>query len=548
MNLNEHIERFKSNENRVDHFVNGSDVEYVVPTTGEPDKYPTQAHLAKLVVQNGLMRGTLYQTKAQLDAALATSSAGEYAVVTDDKVGNTPTEFNGFWQKQNNAWVYLAWNPLASIREEIDQAVMSQDYLTTLSKRNNILPNITFLTRKIVWKLIRGIKVTNADLSFFYRIGYLGIELVNGKYELVIQAHWISKIGYETSGDASATYTFRSEIQIDQGIESVVLTIPTCPVTFVISVDTDQVLTYVDQNIAMWRPENSGYCFIINPKYYDTTGLTGVILERNNVGTTQTPITYDEKYFVDPRETLAYALGSPVRRRPTQRSIHSIRANTMFDFDSLSNARGIMPYPVLTNGTRIPASSITTRVPDSPHAIQLISPRYVTTTGIVSFYLRNLVPIFGTMTGFIEAFVKIPDMTTVDNFTLVLWQNGNVVDFESNMNQVLGSCLPVEAEKIENLTALDLGLNNYTYYSPEDLATWLAGPWVKVKIPVNCNIDLYPDSGYLFALIYNTISGTVRTSMTVKDSDFIMLRGSLKLEHDVSAKFNHRYSHLLKGL
>lgn len=54
-----------------------------------------------------------------LDAALATTEEDAYAIVTDDKTNGVATDYNGYWQKQSGAWVYLAWNPFFQFIKKI---------------------------------------------------------------------------------------------------------------------------------------------------------------------------------------------------------------------------------------------------------------------------------------------------------------------------------------------------------------------------------------------------------------------------------------------
>lgn len=178
--LDQAIERFKQNEERVDDFANGADNAYVTPSTGVGNNYPTLPHLAKLVVQNGLMQATMYQTKSQLDAALSAAENMAYAVVTDDWAGGQPSQYNGFWQKQSGAWKFLAWNPINQLIEILNEKLLllGDKYVYTVATETDrsVIPlsqRVDGMYVKVInparlWQWLGGLWV-DTGLSDFYQ-------------------------------------------------------------------------------------------------------------------------------------------------------------------------------------------------------------------------------------------------------------------------------------------------------------------------------------------------------------------------------------------
>ncbi len=72
-------------------------------------EYPSAPMASRLVVENGLLGATPFNTYAAMSASVLVN--GDYAVVTND----VTTANNGFYQKKSGVWEFLQWNPLSQL-------------------------------------------------------------------------------------------------------------------------------------------------------------------------------------------------------------------------------------------------------------------------------------------------------------------------------------------------------------------------------------------------------------------------------------------------
>lgn len=116
----EMIERLAANIRSADEALNSNSV--VTPSSGDP--FLSFPLAIKTIVESGVLGATSYPTKALLDSNLTAAAANSYAVVTNDTLNGVATDHNGYYQKQGNAWVYLAWNPFNQFKNALQLAMI----------------------------------------------------------------------------------------------------------------------------------------------------------------------------------------------------------------------------------------------------------------------------------------------------------------------------------------------------------------------------------------------------------------------------------------
>lgn len=110
--------------NSIQEAANGSDVTDVVTRTGVT--YPTIKKTIKNLMKQGTIDAEVFKTKALMETSLLLEDA--YALVTDDSnVSN-----NGYYQKRGGIWVYLRWNPVNTVSDNLNKtdAVSAQSGLS----------------------------------------------------------------------------------------------------------------------------------------------------------------------------------------------------------------------------------------------------------------------------------------------------------------------------------------------------------------------------------------------------------------------------------
>lgn len=112
--MNEAVQRFKENEERMDVFVNESDTTDVLPRTG--GKYPTLRKAVKQLFVNGGLPAIPFETKAKMETEGASLADGVYVAVTND---DDKTK-NGLYIKKAGVWTETGYGKAGVDKQYVD--------------------------------------------------------------------------------------------------------------------------------------------------------------------------------------------------------------------------------------------------------------------------------------------------------------------------------------------------------------------------------------------------------------------------------------------
>lgn len=101
------------------------------------DDYMSMPMVSRKLVEMSVPGAKYYLTKAALDADLANVDNDQYALVANDLSNGKPTDKNGFYQKQSDAWKFLAWNPISQIQAKF--AEQELEFAHTFSNTDTVL-------------------------------------------------------------------------------------------------------------------------------------------------------------------------------------------------------------------------------------------------------------------------------------------------------------------------------------------------------------------------------------------------------------------------
>lgn len=451
-------------------------------------------------------------------------------------------------------WNGTIWNPTGfdylGSAKLLDKNIGVNYPLVALPKRNNV-PVITTGNNNILKNVILNCRVTGANPSYFYRIAYIGLsDIGDNTYSVLFQLDAIKRENYQTTDTRELIYNESVKIKAGQGVKTFSIAIAGSfgsGVTYEFTLDTDKFSAYSGQYLTAWSSSHSFYCYIIDPNNYsyDQANLNTIKFQRNSYGSLP-PETYSTDYMVDPQEEITLSLnGGALSPSPHNLKLHNIFATAHFAFPSLFETSGtIVAYEGYANVFYIPFNKIMTTLTHAMQDIQFFTPRDITPYGVSRFTFRSAMPIYVYPQGHIEFLIRVPDQTTREIYRLTLRTRGNYTGFLSNNRDYLGYSHTFMHSEPFQLNKNDFG---YGYYSQDIVNQWLDGWWVKVSMPIAGHVALYPDCSYEMRLYRNTISGTPSTANTFKNTDLIILNGSMQFMFDASPQINKRYSHIVKG-
>lgn len=426
-------------------------------------------------------------------------------------------------------------------------------WLSVLPVRNGV--NAKYSQRNYVLdKIIKDVKVFNANPKLYYRVSYLGIAVEDNICSMSIQADSVERNNVEV---APSTRDFFGdtviEFPIGQGIKDIKVRfnkISSSGITYELRIDTDLILPSTTLNLGLWRDTHRYYNYYINTDRYENTNrdISGAILERNHQGVAEIKTSSTKYGGNDPFTELQNTLGSPYYVNNNSKVLEPIIATTNIKLPTRLNTSGSIFYTEnLPNLFEIPITNMTTQTFGGLHNFQAFtaSTRSMNPYGFHRFVSRSPTLINTVANGFFRALIRVPDETTVEQYWLDIrsWSSGV---FETVIRQNLGTCHPWVTGKPKKLDKKDTAFWSGTYDRPETLDAWLEGHWVEVSIPISSPIILYPEYTYSLRLYRQYLNGTKPVTENIRNTDIIILDGNFSFTHDIAPMLNKRYNHQMR--